>query len=182
MKNKLEVSYEGKMVLKEIRELEGKWGLMLPEKFVYDALSGKMDKKKITNGINNLRMIGEIFKPRKDYIQRTDTCGEKINFKKYNLENLETISQLFFPRNKLKCDRYFAVCATCNRVFLKRKDGRSAEARMCIHCKKKLIKLFEKTSLKKLKQDVKREEKELKNIKIKRKGGKNGCENRGRKS
>jgi replicative DNA helicase Mcm len=53
-----------------ITELEDKLGKLIPVEEIETALEGKMDKEEIEEAINKLNASGDIFKPRRGYVQK----------------------------------------------------------------------------------------------------------------
>ena len=59
------------LVRETITELEDKMGKLIPREEIETALKDKLKKDEIEEAINKLSASGDIFKPRRGYIQRT---------------------------------------------------------------------------------------------------------------
>jgi replicative DNA helicase Mcm len=59
------------LVRETINNLEDKLGKLIPIEEIEKELEGKLDKNEITESINKLNTSGDIFKPRRGYVQKT---------------------------------------------------------------------------------------------------------------
>ena len=58
-------------VREKITELEGKIGKLIPVEEIEKELEGKLNEDEINEAIEKLNASGDIFKPRRGYVQKT---------------------------------------------------------------------------------------------------------------
>jgi len=67
---------EGKRILRVVRELEQKIGYLLPESTLFSELRKKLHLKDCEKAIEKLIISGELYHPRKGWIERMGIKGE----------------------------------------------------------------------------------------------------------